>query len=99
MHRLGAIDAGAVTPARYRAAWTPCRVRADPAAAAAHGGGDDGQGVRRVTADRLAAFAAELVDLHDALRADLARLRAGDRPATGPAIRPATRRPTCGRTA
>lgn len=34
MHRLGAIDAGAVTPARHRAAWTPCRVRADPAAAA-----------------------------------------------------------------
>jgi len=34
-----------------------------------------------VTADRLAAFAAELVDLHDGLRADLARLRAGDLPA------------------
>ena len=37
--------------------------------------------MRPVNADRLKAFAAELVDLHDGLRADLARLRAGKPPA------------------
>ena len=33
VHRLGAIDAGAVTPARYRAAWTPGTVRNEQAIA------------------------------------------------------------------